>query len=258
MNLPEKIAACEIAYAKQFCNEYEDENIIRFRHPEIKDMYSLNYTFIKKKQKELKVRSLCEEAIAYCRAAGEAYCNVVINASVHPRVMSYFKYPSIFTLNGFYVFDHSKWNTLKSVEGCEIKKVKELETMEELLKIDIDADGIDADPEFCTRRLYGKSRVYLNEGGVDAYIAYHNGEVMGRCDLFIHDGVAKIEDFSVLEKHQRKGYGKTILKHLIHIALKSGCESIYLVTDESDTAKEMYLKSGFERLTESTEMRFLF
>lgn len=258
MNLPEKIAACEMAYAKQFCTVYEDENIMRFRHPEIKDMYSLNYTFIKKKEKELKTRSLFEEAIAFCKSSRETYCNVVANASLHPRVLSYIKYPSVLTINGFYVFDVTKYSGLSGVEGCEVTKVRDLNMMEELLKIDIDVDGPQADPEFCTRRLYGKSRVYLSEGGVDAYICHHNGEVIGRCDLFIHEGVAKIEDFSIYEKHQKKGYGKAILKHLIGLALEEGCDLIYLVTDENDTAKEMYVKSGFDRLTETTEVRFVF
>lgn len=257
MNLPEKIAACEIAYARQFCTEYEDENIIRFRHPEIKDIYSLNYTFIKKKNKELKARSLCEEEIAYSKAAREKYTNVVINASLHPRVLTYIKYPSIFTVNGFYVFDLKKITALTGVDGCIVQKVTALETLEEVLKIDIDVDGPTADPEFCTRRLYGKSRVYLSEGGVDAYICTHKGEIIGRCDLFIHEGVAKIEDFSIYEKHHRKGYGKTLLKHLIQIAIEKGCEMIYLVTDESDSAKEMYVKTGFDRLTETTEVRFI-
>lgn len=257
MNLPERISDCEIAYANLFCQQYEDENIIRFRHPEIKDMYSLNYTFIKKKNKELKLRSLFEEEIAYCKAARESYCNVVINASIHSRILSYIKHPSVLTINGFYVFDPSKQDMLSDVSGLHVKKITELETLEEILKLDIDVDGPDADPEFCTRRLYGKSRVYLSNEGVDAYIAYFNGEVVGRCDLFIHDCAAKIEDFSIYTHHQKKGYGKAILKHLIQIALEKNCDLIYLVTDEMDTAKEMYLKSGFDRLTETSEVRFI-
>lgn len=257
MNLPEKIAACEIAYARQFCTDYEDENIIRFRHPEIKDMYSLNYTFIKKKNKELKMRSLCEEEIAYSVSNREKYTNIFVNGSIHPRILTYIKYPSIFTINGFYVFDMKNFDTLTALDGCEVKKVVALETLEEVLKIDIDVDGSTTDAEFCTRRLYGKSRVYLYSEGVDAYICYHKGEAIGRCDLFIHEGVAKIEDFSILQNHQRKGYGKTMLKQLIQIAVDKGCETIYLVTDESETAKDMYIKSGFNRLTETTEVRFI-
>ncbi len=257
MNLPERITACELAYAKQFCTAYEDENIVRFRHPEIKDMYSLNYTFIKKKNKELKMRSLCEEEIANAKSQRESYCNVVFNASLHPRVLSYIKYPSVFTCNGFYVFDLGKMSQLDAAPKIRIEKIRALEKLEDILKLDIDVDGPMADPEFCTRRLYGKSRVYLSEEGVDAYIAYDEGEVVGRCDLFIHEGTAKIEDFSVYTKHQRKGYGRAILKHLIEVALSEGCDMVYLVTDDGDSAKEMYLKSGFDRLTETTEVRFI-
>jgi len=55
-------------------------------------------------------------------------------------------------------------------------------------------------------------------------------------------GIAKIENFAINPAYQRKGYGTTILKLLIDIAIKENCHTIYLVTDENYTAKEMYKK----------------
>ena len=69
-------------------------------------------------------------------------------------------------------------------------------------------------------------------------------------------GVAKIEDFDVLPKYQRKGYGSALLKEIICIALEQNARIIYLVTDEDDTAKEMYLKIGFEKVGEKTQLFF--
>lgn len=71
---------------------------------------------------------------------------------------------------------------------------------------------------------------------------YHNGHVIGSCDLFIYKGVVKIEDFAVIPKYQCKGYWTTILKILIEIEIKKKCYIIYVVTDEEDTVKEMYKK----------------
>lgn len=74
--------------------------------------------------------------------------------------------------------------------------------------------------------------------------------------MFIDNGVAKIEDFAVIPTYQRKGYGTTILKSIIEIAIKENSHTIYLVTDEDDTAKEMYEKIGFSKIGERSDLFF--
>ena len=58
------------------------------------------------------------------------------------------------------------------------------------------------------------------------------------------------------ERHQRKGYGSAILKNMIDTATKAGATTIYLVTDEDDTAKEMYTKLGFSKVYQHTEILY--
>ena len=84
----------------------------------------------------------------------------------------------------------------------------------------------------------------------------NKGAIIGSCDLFMYKVVAKIEDFAVIPTYQRKGYGTTILKALIDIAIKENCHTIYLVTAEDDTAKEMYQKIGFNKTGEKTDLFF--
>jgi spore maturation protein CgeE len=98
--------------------------------------------------------------------------------------------------------------------------------------------------------------VYLSDKSLNSYVCYHNSEKIGTCDLFLYDGIAKIEDFGIIPKHQRKGYGTTILKYLIDTAIKEDSHTIYLVTDEEDTAKEMYEKIGFTKIGEKTDLLF--
>lgn len=58
-----------------------------------------------------------------------------------------------------------------------------------------------------------KRDVYKSvDNNLEAYIAYFDGEPAGKCELFIQDGYAKIEDFDVVKKHQRKGIGTTMLR----------------------------------------------
>ena len=65
---------------------------------------------------------------------------------------------------------------------------------------------------------------------------------------------AKIEDFDVSPRHQRQGFGRAMLAELIRRARRLGAETIYLVTDDADTAKEMYKKSGFVQAAQKEEI----
>lgn len=128
--------------------------------------------------------------------------------------------------------------------------------VDDILYSDLQHDEFTIGKDFCTRRAYRRGKVYTSNTGVNAYVCYEGQDVIGNCDLFIYDGVAKIEDFSVIPKYQRKGYGTSILKHLIDIALNENCHTVYLVTDEDDTPKEMYKKLGFNKVAERTDLMF--
>jgi spore maturation protein CgeE len=219
-------------------------------------MYHHNYTYFKSPYKELKMRSLMEEEIAVRRSEKGDFCDIKVNSKLNPAILGYIKYPSEVTTFGFYTFKINRFDALSKVDGIEVKQVTSIDNVEDLLFCDLKADEARLGRDFCIRRCYRRGQVYILERGVNAYVAYKNGEIIGCCDLFIHDGVAKIEDFSIIEAYQRKGYGTTLLKAMIGKALEAACHTIYLVTDEDDTAREMYLKLGFDKIGEMKQIHF--
>ena len=70
------------------------------------------------------------------------------------------------------------------------------------------------------------------------------------------DSIAKIEDFDIVEMHQRKGFGSQVLRTLLKSCHEDHIKYAYLVTDHDDTAKDMYLKSGFKLVGKRVEMIF--
>ena len=50
--------------------------------------------------------------------------------------------------------------------------------------------------------------------------------------------------------------GTAILKSMIETAIQQNCQLIYLVTDEEDTAKDMYQKLGFHKIAQRTDYFF--
>ena len=254
MLIDEKIIECELQYTKCFSMCYENQNIVRFRDNQLKDMYYHNYTFIKKPMDEISLNQIIQDEIALRLSEKSNYCNILLNSVINSSLMSILKYKPEISQNGYYSFDISHFPRLNELSGCIIKKVENQEMIDDILFSDLQHDEKSLGKDFCTRRCYRRGKVYISDKGVNSYVCYHDGDVVGNCDLFIYNGVAKIEDFSVIPKYQRKRYGTTILKSLIDIAIKENCKTIYLVTDEDDTAKEMYLKVGFNKIGERTDL----
>lgn len=250
------IESCEMSYVKLFSTDYEDDNRIRFRNKNIRDMYSHNFCYIKKQEKELKLRGIFEEEIALSKGEKQDFSNLWINGKVNPAILSYIKYPSKLSVFGVYEFDLAQVNSIKTTGNFKLRKVSELTDFDEQVKIDEDADGQVLGHDFCVRRVYGKSPVYLKNFGLEGYLCLEGDEVIGRCDLYVENGVAKIEDLCVLGEKQGRGAGKFLIKSLLERALELGAHTAYLVTDEADFAKKMYLKMGFKKMGEIEEVLF--
>lgn len=256
MHLDDTIFECELEYTQCFSESFENQNIVRFRDPQLMDMRYHNLTYLKKSVDKTNINQVIKDEIALRLNEGSDYCNILINRVIDRAMLSIPEYKLEISRTGFYWFDPAQFSQLQAVANCTVKKVDNQEMVDTLLSNDLQHDEDALGRDFCTRRCYRRGQVYVTDKGVNSYICYHNDVVVGNCDLFIHKGVAKIEDFSVLPEYQRQGYGTTILKSLTGIARQENCHTIYLVTDEEDTAKEMYLKNGFRKVGDRTALLF--
>ena len=256
MLLDKEIMNCEFEYIKCFSEFYEKDNIIRFSDNQLKDMYYHNYTYVKREMEDSELKEIIEDEILLRLFEKSKFCNIILDYVVNKSLISSLKYNAEISKMGYYSFDISYFSRLNYISECAIKKVINEEMLNDVLFCDLKHDEENLGKDFCTRRCYRRGKVYVSEKGVNSYVCYHKGNIIGNCDLFTHNGVAKIEDFAVIPPYQRMGYGTTILKYLIDIAIKERCHTIYLVTDEEDTAKEMYKKLGFNKIGERMELLF--
>lgn len=251
-----QISECEIAYSKCFSDTNENDSIIRFRDSQLQDMYYHNFTYLKMQADISNFPQFINQEIEQRLSENADFCLLKFNFTLDNTILSTLKYNAEISRNGFYSFDISQINKLNSVLDCVVERVHNTKMIDDILYCDLQLDEATLGKDFCTRRCYRRSKVYLADSGVDSFVCYYRGNIVGNCDMFIHNGVAKIEDFTVISTHQRKGYGTTILKALIDIALNKNCHTIYLVTDEDDTAKDMYRKLGFNKILERTDLFF--
>ncbi|MGH4124293.1 MAG: GNAT family N-acetyltransferase [Clostridium sp.] len=205
---------------------------------------------------EIELKHIIEDEISLRLSEKNNFCNILLNSVVNSSLLSMLKYKPEISTNGYYSFDISHFSRLNALSDCIVKKVNNQEMVDDIFFCDLQHDEAKLGKDFCTRRCYRRGKVYVSDKGVNSYVCYHNGTIIGSCDLFMYKGIAKIEDFAVIPIYQRKGYGTTILKTLIDVAIKENCHTVYLVTDEDDTAKEMYQKIGFNKIGEKTDLFF--
>lgn len=247
---------CELSYLKSFCLWDESDDLVRFFDPQIPDMYSHNLTYIKEHVPACALPQIISREITAARTSGRTFLNVMTDVRLDSATLQGLPLtPSDHCLYDYYVFGRRDTGSLRSREDCEMAALS-ADLCEAALELDLRANGEDMGEDFVRRRFARRSQVYLAAGGVDHFLCFHEDDAVGHADLFISDGVAKIEDVDIAPDRQRKGFGTTMLKAMIELAWSRGAETVYLITDHDDTAREMYEKTGFVRVAQKAEWLF--
>lgn len=252
-----KIYSTEIEYTKCFSYLYEEEKLIRLYDTILPDMYTHNLTYIKNDLSDDEFQDLIKNELVMSTEKGRNFLNVQFDFTFRNSLLNMLeKKPTEISTYDYYVFSLDNLDNLQERADCTLRKL-DPSLVEQALKLDLDISEQDMGRDFVTRRFERRSKVYLQSGLVDNYLFFHGEQAVGHCDLFLNGNVAKIEDFDIAPSIQRKGYGTSMLKEIIKIAVSRGAETIYLITDHEDTAKEMYEKCGFKKAGVKTEMLFL-
>lgn len=247
----QRMKTCEQAYIRCFSQQFENEQIIRYRDDQLPDMYDHNFTYLKHPDSKNTLQRLVEEEIQQNCSEQKTFFKVSMDAIPDANWLQGLSLPAVLEHSGYFMVPSLKSPQWKTLSACAIHKVVNDAMVEELAAMDLVHDRERCGEDFCLRRARRRGRVYLSEVPLDSYLCYFKGDPVGNCDLFLHGGVAKIEDFAVLPSFQRLGIGTTILKAMIDIALSNSVSLIYLVADEEDTPREMYCKLGFEKVGDS-------
>lgn len=68
------------------------------------------------------------------------------------------------------------------------------------------------------------------------------------CLLYLHDGVAEIDQVTTLPEHRGRGYANAVVRAAAAVAARSGAELVFLWADDRDWPKDWYGRLGFEPL----------
>jgi spore maturation protein CgeE len=256
LSILQEILACEIAYDKVFSKVKQVGQVECYTDPSLLDMYDHNFTRLPNGINDVEKIDLIKQEIATAKKDGKVFCNIKAFEPFSENVIQALELTPEITRMGFYLFDITKVATLKNNTSGEVIQVSDERMIGELLKMEVAGIEDSQIIEFFGRKVRRRGEVYLQDGAVDSFLFMDQNTPVGRCDLFLSGKVAKIEDLSVLSQSRGKGYGTGILKQLMEEAIERGAEQIYLIADEDETAKEMYLKLGFQKISESMDLFF--
>jgi spore maturation protein CgeE len=229
MDILSKVIECEIEYLKCFCKLNQQPNFIRFQDDLMPDYWSHNYTWIKSADNDTELLQLIESELSHSKNIGRNFCFIRCHIPINHSLLALLSAKPEVSKSGYYVFsDISNLSLLDKVKDSYIIKVDTAKMLADILALDLEHDGENTD--FCTRRVYRRKDIYLSNDGVDSYVCYHNEKPVGNCDLFVHNGIVKVEDFAISPNHQRKGFGATLLKAVTEIAFDN--MTIQLVQDK--------------------------
>ncbi len=200
----EEIKQCEIAYTKNFSACYENDNVIRFRDDQIQEMYYHNYTYLKKQTDESNIKQNIDDEFELRLSEKADFCLIFSDFPIDDEVIASLIYKADVSRNGYYSFDISRFKLLGGEADCKVERVTNQKMVDDILYCDLQHDEATLGKDFCTKRCYRRSKVYLADQGVNSYVCYHDESPVGCCDLLIH------EDDTAKDMYQKLGFHKVL------------------------------------------------
>lgn len=228
---------------------------VRFRDSLIPDMYDYNYTCIFDWLSDEEKIAAIQDELKFCTENGEDFCRILMEGEISGAMQGILAGVKQIVY-GCYIFDITQMEKLNGNPDASVKIVNNKQRSQDLLSIDLSLDGDSLGGDFCRRRAERHTQIYLSDCPINSYICYCGNEPVGSCDLTVTSKAAKIENFCVKPDFQRRGFGTAMLKDMITRAYDCGALVIYLLTDEAETAKEMYIKNSFAKTAERAEIFF--
>jgi ribosomal protein S18 acetylase RimI-like enzyme len=82
--------------------------------------------------------------------------------------------------------------------------------------------------------------------GTRFFLGRAGGEPTAYCELYVHDGVAQIEDVNTLAEYRGRGLARGVVCAALEAAETAGADLIFLCADDDDWPKHLYSKLGFD------------
>lgn len=91
-------------------------------------------------------------------------------------------------------------------------------------------------------------RRVLADIGARFFVAYVGDVAASRCELYVRDGVAQVEDVGTVPEYRNRGLGSAVVMRAADEARAAGADVVFLNADADDWPMALYGRLGFDEL----------
>jgi ribosomal protein S18 acetylase RimI-like enzyme len=84
--------------------------------------------------------------------------------------------------------------------------------------------------------------------GARSFAARVRGRLAGSCELYVDGDDAQVESVGTLEEFRGRGIARAVVLRAVEAAREAGAERVFIVADEADWPKDLYVRLGFDRI----------
>jgi ribosomal protein S18 acetylase RimI-like enzyme len=243
--------------AMDFVHAMEDRSFTRreptrwgtaYFHDDFPVKWALNFIRIDRDDPELTAEVLAEDTHRIQGGAGLAHRKIhVDDQAIGERLAPGFR-------RAGWVVQHLLLMALREApqERSEVEVVER--TNDELRDARIEAEMAEENNSAEDARMLTDSKVVTTSATNHRnLVGLIDGEIAGWAELYSDGKTAQIEDVGTFERFRNRGVARAVVLRGIDIALSEGHDFFFLVADNDDWPKELYVKLGFEPIGEIYE-----
>jgi GNAT superfamily N-acetyltransferase len=105
-----------------------------------------------------------------------------------------------------------------------------------------------ADSEETVSMVLDAGRLFARAGRARHFAVRVDGEVVSAADLYSDGRTAQVEDVVTGPEHRGRGYASAVVLRAVAEATQTGHDLVFLIADDADWPKELYVQLGFAPL----------
>jgi len=243
----EQINILQEQYHLAFSRRTVTPHVYLYRDESIPDMYSSNFNEVYAIPDLAWLRQYIKEALDQAKSEQMAHVRIHLTPSIPftEQLAAFASDLGYETSVLLYMMAPLSLNrSLPPHSGCSVRRGEHPAVREDAVAVMQAFDSLHIDPDFGPRKARRKGEIYA-AGTIVPYVCYALEKPVGVCEWMLSGDFVRMEDFSILDEWQRKGFGTEMIRVMMDDAEKAGATHMYLTTYADDTAQEMYRKIGF-------------
>ncbi|MDD6796203.1 MAG: GNAT family N-acetyltransferase [Clostridiaceae bacterium] len=245
----------ELEYIKCYSKHKENNDYIKFWDDKFEELYSNNIVISKVKLDIEGLNKLIKDEICNHKKLKKKFFILELNSNMSKEEVDKLAIkPNSIDKFDYLCIDTRKYKKINGNEECNIIKAQCKTDYKQAIKFSLMDNARLWGRDFTYSRIKRKITAYKENDNLSLYLCCKNDCVIGSCELLLNEEVAKIEDFGITKKFQRKGYGKSLIKEMLKVCKEKDIHKAYVVAEQNSLASEIYKKVGFKKVGQKIQL----